>query len=184
MNEYPAEMKQNMIKALELNLGNVSLACKAMNIVRYTHYKWMKEDPEYRKAVKDMENAALDFAESALMKQIAKGNPLSTIFFLKCKGKKRGYIEQNNLEIKEFWETREKNGIVTPVIQLDKLERFLNEKGGFSLYFYDPNSVIYRLIRIQDGMVEESSTEQIKKFIKGFINRLPSSFDMGLDPQT
>jgi hypothetical protein len=87
-------------------------------------------------------------------------------------------------EIKEFWETKEKNGIVTPVIQLDKLERFLHEKGGFSLYFYDPNSVIYRLIRIQDGMVEESSTEQIKKFIKGFINRLPSSFDMGLDPQT
>jgi len=86
-------------------------------------------------------------------------------------------------EIKEFWETKEKNGIVTPVIQLDKLERFLHEKGGFSLYFYDPNSVIYRLIRIQDGMVEESSTEQIKKFIKGFINRLPSSFDMGLDPQ-
>lgn len=100
MNEYPAEMKQNMIKALELNLGNVSLACKAMNIVRYTHYKWLKEDPEYRKQVKDMENAALDFAESSLMKQIAKGNPLSTIFFLKCKGKKRGYIEQNQLEIK------------------------------------------------------------------------------------
>ncbi len=64
------------------------------------HYKWLKEDAEYRRAVKDMENAALDFAESQLLKQIQKGNPLSTIFYLKCKGKKRGYIEQNNLEIK------------------------------------------------------------------------------------
>lgn len=97
---YPKEMKDNMIQALELNLGNVSLACKAMGIARVTHYQWMKDDKEYRKAVKDMENAALDFAESSLLKQIAKGNPLATIFFLKCKGKKRGYIEQNQLEIR------------------------------------------------------------------------------------
>ena len=96
----PDNFKEKMIQALELNLGNVTLSCKAMNISRDTHYRWMKEDKEYRKAVKDMENAALDFAESSLLKQIAKGNPLATIFFLKCKGKKRGYIEQNNLEIR------------------------------------------------------------------------------------
>jgi tRNA(Leu) C34 or U34 (ribose-2'-O)-methylase TrmL len=96
----PDNFKDKMIQALELNLGNVTLSCKAMNISRDTHYRWMREDKEYRRAVKDMENAALDFAESQLLKQIAKGNPLSTIFFLKCKGKKRGYIEQNNLEIR------------------------------------------------------------------------------------
>ena len=96
----PDNFKDKMIQALELNLGNVTASCKAMNISRDTHYRWMKEDKEYRRAVKDMENAALDFAESQLLKQIAKGNPLSTIFFLKCKGKKRGYIEQNNLEIR------------------------------------------------------------------------------------
>ena len=96
----PDNFKDKMIQALELNLGNVTASCKAMNISRDTHYRWMKEDKEYRRAVKDMENAALDFAESSLLKQIAKGNPLATIFFLKCKGKKRGYIEQNNLEIR------------------------------------------------------------------------------------
>lgn len=96
----PDNYKEKMIQALELNLGNVTLSCKALGIARDTHYRWMREDKEYRKAVKDMENAALDFAESELLKQIAKGNPLSTIFFLKCKGKKRGYIEQNNLEIR------------------------------------------------------------------------------------
>ncbi len=96
----PDNYKEKMIQALELNLGNVTLSCKALNISRDTHYRWMREDKDYRKAVKDMENAALDFAESELLKQIAKGNPLSTIFFLKCKGKKRGYIEQNNLEIR------------------------------------------------------------------------------------
>jgi len=96
----PEETKQRMILALEQNLGIVTNACKAIGISIPMHYKWLKEDAEYRRAVKDMENAALDFAESQLLKQIQKGNPLSTIFYLKCKGKKRGYIEQNNLEIK------------------------------------------------------------------------------------
>jgi hypothetical protein len=86
--------------------------------------------------------------------------------------------------IREFWDSVEKRGRVEAVIKLDKLERFLNDKGGFKLYFYEPNSIIYRLVRVLDGMVEESSTEQIKKFIKNYINRLPSSFDAGLDPQT
>lgn len=93
-------VKKNMLIALEANIGVVSSACKAVGIARDTHYRWLREDKEYKQAVKDMENAALDFAESQLFKQIAKGNPLSTIFYLKCKGKKRGYIEQNNLEIK------------------------------------------------------------------------------------
>jgi hypothetical protein len=52
------------------------------------------------KRCNDIDNVALDFAESCLHKQIAKGNPLSTIFYLKCKAKKRGYIEQNTIEIK------------------------------------------------------------------------------------
>ncbi len=58
-----------------------------------------KEDKDYRVKCKDMENVALDFAESQLHKQIMKGNPLSTIFFLKCKGKKRGYIEQQDIKV-------------------------------------------------------------------------------------
>lgn len=86
--------------------------------------------------------------------------------------------------IREFWDSVEKRGRVEPVIKLDRLERFLNEKGGFMLYFYESNSIIYRLVRVLDGMVEESSTEQIKKFIKNYINRLPSSFDAGLEPQS
>jgi hypothetical protein len=59
----------------------------------------------------------------------------------------------------------------------------LTTNGGFRLYFYDPNSTIYRLIRIKDGFVEESSTEQIKRFIKDYIDRLPDSFDGGVTPQ-
>lgn len=89
-----------MIEALEKCLGIVTTACKQVDIARTTHYEWLKTNRLYRKAVKDIENVALDFAESHLHKQIAKGNPLSTMFYLKCKAKKRGYIEQNIVEIR------------------------------------------------------------------------------------
>ena len=89
-----------MIEALEKALGIVTTACKQVGVARVTHYEWLKTNKTYRKACKDIENVALDFAESCLHKQIAKGNPLSTIFYLKCKAKKRGYIEQSTIEIK------------------------------------------------------------------------------------
>jgi hypothetical protein len=59
---------------------------------------------------------------------------------------------------------------------------FLHEVGGFGLYFYDTNSTIYRIIRSKDGFVEESSTEQMKKFILDYIDGLPDTFDGGITP--
>jgi len=94
------ENKQKMIEALEKSLGIVTSASRLAGIRRETHYHWLRSDKEYKARVKEIENVALDFAETQLHKQIAKGNPLSTIFYLKCKAKKRGYIEQHNLEIK------------------------------------------------------------------------------------
>jgi hypothetical protein len=94
------ENKLKLLEALEKSLGIVTSACKIANLSRGNHYVWMKTDKEYRARVKEIENVAIDFVETHLHKQIAKGNPLSTIFYLKCKGKKRGYIEQNNIEIR------------------------------------------------------------------------------------
>lgn len=91
--------KRVLLAALEKHLGVVTSACKEAGISRDTHYEYYKTDKEYRKAVKELENTALDFAESQLHKQIGKGNPLSTIFFLKCKARKRGYIEQQDIKI-------------------------------------------------------------------------------------
>ena len=92
--------QQAMVMALERSLGIITAACRAVGIDRTTHYVWLKKNKEYRKLCQDIDNVALDFAESCLHKQIAKGNPLSTIFYLKCKAKKRGYIEQSTIEIK------------------------------------------------------------------------------------
>ena len=86
--------KRAMIEALEKSLGVVTTAAKQAGINRKTHYEWLKEDPDYKAQVEDVANIALDFAESQLHKQIQEGEVSSTIFFLKTKGKGRGYIER------------------------------------------------------------------------------------------
>lgn len=86
--------KQAMLDALEKSLGVVTQACKAVGIERKTHYKWLDSDKDYAQAVKELKGVALDFAESQLHKQINGGNVSATIFYLKCKGKDRGYVER------------------------------------------------------------------------------------------
>ena len=81
--------KESILKALENSLGVVTVACKSADVPRSTYYKWLKEDEDFAKAVKDIENIALDFGESQLHKQIGDGNTSATIFFLKTKAKRR-----------------------------------------------------------------------------------------------
>ena len=111
--------KRLMIQALEKSLGIVTTACKSVDIARSTHYEWMEEDSDYKKEVDAIIDIAIDFAESQLNQLIQgarhqvltnKGdiveikdapNPTSIIFFLKTKGKKRGYVETTETIVTE-----------------------------------------------------------------------------------
>ena len=86
--------KKKLLEALEKSLGIVTTACKIAGIHRSTYYEYYNADEEFKKACDDMSNIVLDFAESQLHKQIKDGNPSSTIFYLKTKGKERGYYEK------------------------------------------------------------------------------------------
>ena len=93
------QQKKSMLAALEKSLGVVTTAAKSCGIDRNLHYDWLKDDPEYKAAVLALNNVTLDFAESKLHALIDAGNPTATIFFLKTKGKERGYIEQNDVNL-------------------------------------------------------------------------------------
>jgi hypothetical protein len=99
MNKQNVTLKKAMIEALEKSLGVVTTACKSVGIERNTHYVWIREDEDYKKAVESIEDIAIDFAESKLHKQIDKGDTTACIFYLKTKGKKRGYVERNEYQI-------------------------------------------------------------------------------------
>ena len=92
-------IKRAMLQALEKHLGIVTTACKAVDISRETHYRWLREDEDYKAAVDSLQDMVLDFAESQLHKQIQGGEVTSTIFYLKTKGKKRGYVERTETEV-------------------------------------------------------------------------------------
>lgn len=89
--------KKAIIEALEKSLGVVTTACKVVGIGRTQFYNWLKDDEEFAKEVDDIQNIALDYAESQLHKQIGDGSTAATIFYLKTKGKKRGYIERQEI---------------------------------------------------------------------------------------
>ena len=91
--------KETILKALENSLGVVTVACKQADIPRSTYYKWLKEDEEFAQAVKEIQNIALDFAESQLHTQMKDGSTSATIFYIKTKGKKRGYVERSELDV-------------------------------------------------------------------------------------
>ena len=107
--------KKAMLKALESSLGVVTTACESVGIKRNSHYRWMNEDEEYRVQVESLTDLAIDFAESKLIELINGAhrevstpdgevisikdapNTSATIFYLKTRGKKRGYVERTEL---------------------------------------------------------------------------------------
>jgi len=99
-NSYKTDTKKKaMLAALEKSLGIVTLACSDVGISRETHYSWLREDDEYKKAVNSIDDVTIDFAESKLYQNIKSGDTTATIFFLKTKGKKRGYTERSEFEL-------------------------------------------------------------------------------------
>jgi hypothetical protein len=99
MDESRHIKKETMLAALESSLGVVTTACKKTGIPRSTYYKWLKEDSNFADKVKDIENVSLDFAESKLFEQMQDNNTSATIFYLKTKGRKRGYWEKQQFDV-------------------------------------------------------------------------------------
>ena len=96
--------KAAMIKALGTTNGNVSEAVAVLGkaditVGRTSHYKWLKEDEDYQLAVDNAAEDTIDLVEKALMKQIQNGSVTATTFFLKTKGKGRGYVEKTEVDI-------------------------------------------------------------------------------------
>ncbi len=109
------EKKKLLVDALSECYGIVTDACRMVGVPRSTYYNWLKEDTEFKQAVEDTQEEAIDFVEGKLLQKI-KGITLgqvkdgelvvydqqpsdtAIIFYLKCKAKKRGYVERTEVE--------------------------------------------------------------------------------------
>lgn len=106
------EMTNKQRKFLEIyenSSCNISISCKKFGITRRTFYDWLEKCSMFKQAIEDHNESLIDYAETKLMQNIKDGKESSIFFFLKTKGKKRGYIE-----------TVEQNVSVNPFIELMK----------------------------------------------------------------
>lgn len=92
-----AKNKNKFLDALYASLGIITRACKRSNISRTTYYKWLANDSKFKAAAEEVQETCIDMVESELLNRIQEGNVPATIFYLKCKGKKRGYIERQEI---------------------------------------------------------------------------------------
>ena len=92
------QKREKFLKSLESNLGNISKACKAINISRQTYYQWA-EDEDFKLEADNVKEGLLDLAENKLLENINNNENVAIIFYLKTKGKSRGYIEKQELEV-------------------------------------------------------------------------------------
>lgn len=118
------QYKKALLEALEKSLGVVTTACKTVGVDRGTFYNYYHNDPAFKTAVDELENVALDFAESQLHKQIQNGEVSSTIFYLKTKGKKRGYIERSEVTGKDGDAIKHEHAIDLSKLSTDELVQF------------------------------------------------------------
>lgn len=92
--ERRAELKAAFLEALNGTMGLVMAACDKVGVHRNTILSWRKADPEFDAAVTDVQERQVDYVENNLLRLIQDGDTSATIFYLKTKGKKRGYSEK------------------------------------------------------------------------------------------
>lgn len=107
------DKKTQLIENLRICKGIVANACEVVGVSRGTFYNWCKEDEAFKAQVDEINEATLDFVESKLLENIKKGEVTSIIFYLKTKGRNRGYQEKAEIDI---------NALRLPQIELQEAD--------------------------------------------------------------
>jgi len=86
--------KEEFLSVIKKNNGVIFNSLKEAGISRYYYDMWLREDEKFKSSMEIVQEHAVDFVESKLFKLINDENPTAIIFFLKTRGKKRGYVER------------------------------------------------------------------------------------------
>ena len=95
---FKKTFKEKFLQLLESNAGNIKHTLKSTNsgakkVRRSTLYNWLKEDPDFREELDEINEGWIDNVESAIRKEAMEGNVTAQIFLLKTQAKHRGYVE-------------------------------------------------------------------------------------------
>ena len=95
---YKKKDKENFLEILKNNGGNINGACMATGIVRRTIYNWMEKEQWIKDEIDTIREICIDNMESSIYQSGLNGNLTAAIFYLKCHGKERGWIEKQYVE--------------------------------------------------------------------------------------
>lgn len=94
MSAHPHHIKEIFPETLKECLGIVTATCDKLGVGRRTYYDWRAADPIFAAKCDQVTETTIDFVENQLLKLIKEGKEASTIFYMKTKGKGRGYVER------------------------------------------------------------------------------------------
>lgn len=90
---------KKIVEIYEKKGCNITATCAALGIARRTFYEWREKKKKLAEELEAAEESILDFAESKLIEHIQNNDVQSLIFFLRTKGKKRGYVEKTESDV-------------------------------------------------------------------------------------
>lgn len=95
--EKQIENKKAMLLALNNSYGVVSEALKKVGIKRDTHQVWLRNDPDYKASVEEVQENLKDLIESAIISRVLKEDTSMLIHLAKTKLKGRSYGESQDV---------------------------------------------------------------------------------------
>lgn len=94
--------QEEVIKILLQQKGQVTRAAKVLGCT-YRHLKkYIDRNETVKEALADIEDTVLEEVEGALFQNIYKGNVASIIFFLRTRGRKRGYGDNDKVDLAQL----------------------------------------------------------------------------------
>jgi len=99
MSRKPIYKLSQVKEALTKSCGMLTKTKDILGCSRQTVYNYIDKYPELSDYIEDIEETKLDRAIEKLDELIEQGNVAAIIFFLKTKGKKRGFTESSQLDI-------------------------------------------------------------------------------------
>ena len=88
---------ESIVKALHATRGRIYLAADQLGCDPQTIYNRMEKEPELAEVIRAERERRIDIAETALDRAVIEGEAWAVCFTLKCIGKRRGYVERQEI---------------------------------------------------------------------------------------
>ena len=93
---------QKMIqKAIPGSGGNIALIAHRCQCSRQSVYLKIEKYPKLKELLENERETAMDMVESKILEGIKDGNTAMIIFYAKTKMKHRGYVERQEIDVKQ-----------------------------------------------------------------------------------